>query len=72
MAIFTELQSNNPETVRHALAERDNQRSVPEGTVFKLEQWFSPVKFFEKANKAPSLGHGPMAELGFGEMYFWN
>ncbi|MFW9994153.1 MAG: hypothetical protein ACFFD4_19065 [Candidatus Odinarchaeota archaeon] len=44
----------------------------PEGTVFKLESWFSPAKFFEKGNKAPSLGYGPVAELGFGEMHFWN
>jgi hypothetical protein len=44
----------------------------PEGTIFKLENWFSPATFFEREKKAPSMGHGQLADLGFGEMHFWN
>jgi len=44
----------------------------PLGTIFKLEKGFAPDRYLARENKVPALGHGPLAELGFGEMHFWN
>ncbi|MHA2297270.1 MAG: hypothetical protein ACXADA_14675 [Candidatus Hodarchaeales archaeon] len=44
----------------------------PEGTIFKLDNWFSSATYLARENTAPSLEHGSIAEMGFGEMHFWN